>query len=327
MTIYYKGLITLKKKIKIETIPFQTSNVDKNSKMYLNGKHSKRLSQEDIECLYENIYNKYKGASYNLSQIADILFKVNPIKFKSSMNIIYEELVDEKGQRYAKEKDNSLIFPLFSHDDLEDWIFNLNKCWSSWGYHYFKGKFSTDFKLRDNFALCDCYCIADGVANHNEIKKYQKTHHDYSVLEEFFYMNVFDDSRINNNSQQTINSLSTSINCDNSFGSTINSIKQNSTPSNKSNNSIQVVESLETIKNFLISLPDDKKSLLHDIIQNNLLNYNLGELIQMSKMSNEDLLNTLLEQSNQKNVGSSKKVSLAKKTIEEDESRQIVKKL
>lgn len=312
MTIYYKGLITLKKNIKLETIKFETSGIEKNSEMYLNRKHSRKLNKEDIECLYKNIYNKYKNASYDLSQISDILFKVNPINFKSSINILYEELIDEKGQRYAKEKDSDLIFPLFNQDDLED-------CFLYFDRHYFleapyfKGKFSTDFKLRDNFSLCDCYCIADGVANRNEIKKYP--YHDYVVLEEFFNMNVFDDIRINNNSQQTINSSPTSINCDNSLGSIGSSINQSFISSNKSNNYIQLIESLENIKNFLISLSDDEKSLLQDIAQNNLLNYTLGWLIQISRMSKEDLLNILSEQSSQKNADKSNPVLLAKKSI------------
>lgn len=142
--------------------------------------------------------------------LKNILFKIMNPKFKPIRPIIYEKVLDIDGNEYAREIKTGYLFPILGNDDME-YTFSLFRTLDFWNIECFKGLFIGHFIERTNFALCNCYCFNEMVANYNEIEKYEDkklSSHDLLKMKELFQMNVFDDSKIisQNNQNLSINS-------------------------------------------------------------------------------------------------------------------------
>ena len=243
------------------------------------------------------------------------MIQIKPIKLSiNNKEIIYEIIVDKNGNKYAKEINTGYLFPIFNRRDLICYC-EYRKLLGVISY-YFKGYFNYKVKERENFDLCDCYCIERGVANYIEIEKYENKSSVNKQLEKLFKMNVFDDSCIKENSH------SLSITSPNSSESMLNlTTENNNIPATYSPcSSHESLKSLQELKKILDSLSDEDLALLRDMTQNNLLDPNINEYIKMSK---EEKLAIL---SSQSNLDSRPKVSLKKDPLENNQGRQIIKK-
>lgn len=303
MTIYYKGLLTLKDSIKLKKVKFSSTNtVDVSS-----SKFSKLTKAEKDYFLLS--FNRFGYVDFEdlkvISITSDdilknILFKLMNPKFKPIRPIIYEKVLDIDGNEYAREIKTGYLFPILGNDDME-YTFSLFRTLDFWNIECFKGSFIGHFIERTNFALCNCYCFNEMVANYNEIEKYEDkklSTHDLLKMKELFQMNVFDDSKIISQNNQNL-----SINPTNSANLTkTNSNGLNQPTNSVSNNSLN---SLQEIKNILSSLSDEDLAILRDISRNDLSNIDIYEYMQMTKEEKLEFLD--------KQVNPRPKVCLKKK--------------
>lgn len=304
MTIYYKGVLTLKDSIKLKKVKFSSTNtVDVSS-----SKFSKLTKAEkDYFLLSFNRFGYVDFEDLKVISITsgddilkNILFKIMNPKFKPIRPIIYKKLLDIDGNEYAREIKTGYLFPILGNDDME-YTFSLFRTLDFWNIECFKGSFIGHFIERTNFALCNCYCFNEMIANYNEIEKYKDkklSTHNLLKMKELFQMNVFDDSKIISQNNQNL-----SINPTNSANLTkTNSNGLNQPTNSASNNSLN---SLQEIKNILSSLSDDDLALLRDISRNDLSNIDILEYMQMTKEEKLELLD--------KQVNPRPKVCLKKK--------------
>ena len=167
-----------------------------------------------------------------------------------------------------------------------EYTFSLFRTLDFWNIECFKDSFIGHFIERTNFALCNCYCFNEMVANYNEIEKYEDkklSSHDLLKMKELFQMNVFDDSKIISQNNQNL-----SINPTNSANLTkTNSNGLNQPTNSVSNNSLN---SLQEIKNILSSLSDEDLAILRDISRNDLSNIDIYEYMQMTKEEKLEIL-------------------------------------
>ena len=288
MTIYYKGLLTLKDSIKLKKVNFSINSIEDVS----SSKFSKLTKAEKDYFLLS--FNRFGYVDFEdlkvISITSDdilknILFKIMNPKFKPIRPIIYEKLLDIDGNEYAREIKTGYLFPILGNDDME-YTFSLFRTLDFWNIECFKGSFIGHFIERTNFALCNCYCFNEMVANYNEIEKYEDkklSSHDLLKMKELFQMNVFDDSKIISQNNQNL-----SINPTNSANLTkTNSNGLNQPTNSVSNNSLN---SLQEIKNILSSLSNDDLALLRDISRNDLSNIDIHEYMQMTKEEKLELL-------------------------------------
>lgn len=304
MTIYYKGLLILKDSIKLKKVKFSTIRTEdvsfsKFSKLSMSEK--KYFLQLFNNLGYVN-FDDLKVISITSGDdiLKNILFKIMNPKFKPIRPIIYEKVLDIDGNEYAREIKTGYLFPILGNDDME-YIFSFSRIIDGWNIECFKGSFIGHFIERTNFALCNCYCFNEMVANYNEIEKYEDkklSSHDLLKMKELFQMNVFDDSKIISHNNQNL-----SINTTNSTNLT----KTNSNGFNQPTNSVSnnSLNSLQEIKNILSSLSDEDLALLRDISRNDLLNIDIHEYMQMTKEEKLELLD--------KQVNPRPKVCLKKK--------------
>lgn len=288
MTIYYKGLLTLKDSIKLKKVNFSINSIEDVS----SSKFSKLTKAEKDYFLLS--FNRFGYVDFEdlkvISITSDdilknILFKIMNPKFKPIRPIIYEKVLDIDGNEYAREIKTGYLFPILGNDDME-YTFSLFRTLDFWNIECFKGSFIGHFIERTNFALCNCYCFNEMVANYNEIEKYEDkklSSHDLLKMKELFQMNVFDDSKIISQNNQNL-----SINPTNSANLT----KTNSNGFNQPTNSVSnnSLNSLQEIKNILSSLSDEDLAILRDISRNNLSNIDIHEYIQMTKEEKLELL-------------------------------------
>ena len=288
MTIYYKGLLTLKDSIKLKKVNFSINSIEDVS----SSKFSKLTKAEKDYFLLS--FNRFGYVDFEdlkvISITSDdilknILFKIMNPKFKPIRPIIYEKVLDIDGNEYAREIKTGYLFPILGNDDME-YTFSLFRTLDFWNIECFKGSFIGHFIERTNFALCNCYCFNEMVANYNEIEKYEDkklSSHDLLKMKELFQMNVFDDSKIISQNNQNL-----SINPTNSANLTkTNSNGLNQPTNSVSNNSLN---SLQEIKNILSSLSNDDLALLRDISRNDLSNIDIHEYMQMTKEEKLELL-------------------------------------
>lgn len=288
MTIYYKGLLTLKDSIKLKKVNFSINSIEDVS----SSKFSKLTKAEKDYFLLS--FNRFGYVDFEdlkvISITSDdilknIFFKIMNPKFKPIRPIIYEKLLDIDGNEYAREIKTGYLFPILGNDDME-YTFSLFRTLDFWNIECFKGSFIGHFIERTNFALCNCYCFNEMVANYNEIEKYEDkklSSHDLLKMKELFQMNVFDDSKIISQNNQNL-----SINPTNSANLTkTNSNGLNQPTNSVSNNSLN---SLQEIKNILSSLSNDDLALLRDISRNDLSNIDIHEYMQMTKEEKLELL-------------------------------------
>lgn len=304
MTIYYKGLLILKDSIKLKKVNFSINSIEDVS----SSKFSKLTKAEkDYFLLSFNRFGYVDFEDLKVISITsgddilkNIFFKIMNPKFKPIRPIIYEKLLDIDGNEYAREIKTGYLFPILGNDDME-YTFSLFRTLDFWNIEYFKGSFIGHFIERTNFALCNCYCFNEMVANYNEIEKYEDkklSSHDLLKMKELFQMNVFDDSKIISQNNQNL-----SINPTNSANLTkTNSNGLNHPTNSVSNNSLN---SLQEIKNILSSLSDEDLALLRDISRNDLSNIDIHEYMQMTKEEKLELLD--------KQVNPRPKVCLKKK--------------
>lgn len=288
MTIYYKGLLILKDSIKLKKVNFSINSIEDVS----SSKFSKLTKAEKDYFLLS--FNRFGYVDFEdlkvISITSDdilknILFKIMNPKFKPIRPIIYEKLLDIDGNEYAREIKTGYLFPILGNDDME-YTFSLFRTLDFWNIECFKGSFIGHFIERTNFALCNCYCFNEMVANYNEIEKYKDkklSSHNLLKMKELFQMNVFDDSKIISQNNQNL-----SINPTNSANLT----KTNSNGFNQPTNSVSnnSLNSLQEIKNILSSLSDEDLAILRDISRNNLSNIDIHEYIQMTKEEKLELL-------------------------------------
>ena len=291
MTIYYKGLLTLKDSIKLKKVNFSINSIEDVS----SSKFSKLTKAEkDYFLLSFNRFGYVDFEDLKVISITsgddilkNIFFKIMNPKFKPIRPIIYEKLLDIDGNEYAREIKTGYLFPILGNDDME-YTFSLFRTLDFWNIECFKGSFIGHFIERTNFALCNCYCFNEMVANYNEIEKYKDkklSTHDLLKMKELFQMNVFDDSKINSANLTKTNS--------NGLNQPTNSVSNNS------------LNSLQEIKNILSSLSDEDLALLRDISRNDLSNIDIHEYMQMTKEEKLELLD--------KQVNPRPKVCLKKK--------------
>lgn len=292
MTIYYKGLLILKDSIKLKKVKFSTIRTEDVSF----SKFSKLTKAEKKYFL--QLFNNFGYVNCDDLKVIsitsgddilkNILFKIMNPKFKPIRPIIYEKVLDIDGNEYAREVKTGYLFPILGNDDME-YIFSFSRILDNvWDIEYFKGSFIGHFIERTNFALCNCYCFNEMIANYNEIEKYEDkklSTHDLLKMKELFQMNVFDDSKINSANLTKTNS--------NGLNQPTNSVSNNS------------LNSLQEIKNILSSLSDDDLALLRDISRNDLSNIDIHEYMQMTKEEKLELLD--------KQVNPRPKVCLKKK--------------
>ena len=289
MTIYYKGVLTLKDSIKLKKVKFSSTNtVDVSS-----SKFSKLTKAEkDYFLLSFNRFGYVDFEDLKVISITsgddilkNILFKIMNPKFKPIRPIIYKKLLDIDGNEYAREIKTGYLFPILGNDDME-YTFSLFRTLDFWNIECFKGLFIGHFIERTNFALCNCYCFNEMVANYNEIEKHKDkklSTHNLLKMKELFQMNVFDDSKIISQNNQNL-----SINPTNSANLTkTNSNGLNQPTNSVSNNSLN---SLQEIKNILSSLSDEDLAILRDISRNDLSNIDIYEYMQMTKEEKLELL-------------------------------------
>ena len=304
MTIYYKGLLTLKDSIKLKKVNFSINSIEDVS----SSKFSKLTKAEkDYFLLSFNRFGYVDFEDLKVISITsgddilkNIFFKIMNPKFKPIRPIIYEKLLDIDGNEYAREIKTGYLFPILGNDDME-YTFSLFRTLDFWNIECFKGSFIGHFIERTNFALCNCYCFNEMVANYNEIEKYKDkklSTRDLLKMKELFQMNVFDDSKIISQNNQNL-----SINSTNSANLT----KTNSNGLNQQTNSVSnnSLNSLQEIKNILSSLSDEDLAILRDISRNDLSNIDIHEYMQMTKEEKLELLD--------KQVNPRPKVCLKKK--------------
>lgn len=288
MTIYYKGLLTLKDSIKLKKVKFSINSIENVS----SSKFSKltKAEKDYFLLLFKRFgyvdFEDLKVISITSDDILkNIFFKIMNPKFKPIRPIIYEKLLDIDGNEYAREIKTGYLFPILGNDDME-YTFSLVRTLDFWNIECFNSSFIGHFIERTNFALCNCYCFNEMVANYNEIEKYKDkklSTHDLLKMKELFQMNVFDDSKIISQNNQNL-----SINPTNSANLTkTNSNGLNQPTNSVSNNSLN---SLQEIKNILSSLSDEDLAILRDISRNNLSNIDIHEYIQMTKEEKLELL-------------------------------------
>ena len=288
MTIYYKGLLTLKDSIKLKKVKFSTIRTEdvSFSKFSKLTKAEKKYFLQLFNNLGDVDFEDLKVISITSDDILkNILFKIMNPKFKPIRPIIYEKVLDIDGNEYAREIKTGYLFPILGNDDME-YTFSLFRTLDFWNIECFKGSFIGHFIERTNFALCNCYCFNEMVANYNEIEKYEDkklSSHDLLKMKELFQMNVFDDSKIISQNNQNL-----SINPTNSANLTkTNSNVLNQPTNSVSNNSLNL---LQEIKNILGSLSDEDLALLRDISRNDLSNIDIHEYMQMTKEEKLELL-------------------------------------
>ena len=288
MTIYYKGLLILKDSIKLKKVKFSTIRTEdvSFSKFSKLTKAEKKYFLQSFNNLGYVDFDDLKVISITSDDILkNILFKIMNPKFKPIRPIIYEKVLDIDGNEYAREIKTGYFFPILCNDDME-YIFSFSRIIDGWNIECFKGSFIGHFIERTNFALCNCYCFNEMIANYNEIEKYEDkklSSHDLLKMKELFQMNVFDDSKIISQNNQNL-----SINPTNSANLTkTNSNGLNQPTNSVSNNSLN---SLQEIKNILSSLSDEDLAILRDISRNNLSNIDIHEYIQMTKEEKLELL-------------------------------------
>ena len=303
MTIYYKGLLILKDSIKLKKVKFSTIRTEdvSFSKFSKLTKAEKKYFLQLFNNLGDVDFEDLKVISITSDDILkNILFKIMNPKFKPIRPIIYEKVLDIDGNEYAREIKTGYLFPILGNDDME-YTFSLFRTLDFWNIECFKGLFIGHFIERTNFALCNCYCFNEMVANYNEIEKYKDkklSSHNLLKMKELFQMNVFDDSKIISQNNQNL-----SINPTNSANLTkTNSNGLNQPTNSVSNNSLN---SLQEIKNILSSLSDEDLAILRDISRNDLSNIDIYEYMQMTKEEKLEFLD--------KQVNPRPKVCLKKK--------------
>ncbi len=303
MTIYYKGLLILKDSIKLKKVKFSTIRTEdvSFSKFSKLTKAEKKYFLQLFNNLGDVDFEDLKVISITSDDILkNILFKIMNPKFKPIRPIIYEKVLDIDGNEYAREIKTGYLFPILGNDDME-YTFSLFRTLDFWNIECFKGLFIGHFIERTNFALCNCYCFNEMVANYNEIEKYKDkklSSHNLLKMKELFQMNVFDDSKIISQNNQNL-----SINPTNSANLTkTNSNGLNQPTNSVSNNSLN---SLQEIKNILSSLSEEDLAILRDISRNDLSNIDIYEYMQMTKEEKLELLD--------KQVNPRPKVCLKKK--------------
>ena len=288
MTIYYKGLLTLKDSIKLKKVRFSTIRTEDVS--FSNFSKLSMSEKKYFLQLFKDLgnvnFDDLKVISITSNNILkNILFKIMNPKFKPIRPIIYEKVLDIDGNEYAREIKTGYLFPILGNDDME-YIFSFSRIIDWLNIECFKGSFIGHFIERTNFALCNCYCFNEMVANYNEIEKYEDkklSSHDLLKVKELFQMNVFDDSKIISQNNQNL-----SINPTNSANLTkTNSNGLNQPTNSVSNNSLSL---LQEINNILSSLSDEDLALLRDISRNDLSNIDIHEYMQMTKEEKLELL-------------------------------------
>ena len=267
VTIYYKGLLTLKDSIKLKKVKFSTTNtVDVSFSKF------SKLSMSEKKYFLQ-LFNNFGYVSFDDLKVIsitigddilkNILFKIMNPKFKPIRPIIYEKVLDIDGNEYARKVKTGYLFPILGNDDME-YIFSFSRILDFWNIE----------------------CFNEMVANYNEVEKYKDkklSTHDLLKMKELFQMNVFDDSKIINQNNQNL-----SINSTNSANLTkINSNGFNQPTNSVSNTSLN---SLQEIKSILSSLSDEDLALLRNISRNDLSNIDIHEYMQMTKEEKLELL-------------------------------------
>ena len=172
MTIYYKGLLILKDSIKLKKVKFSTIRTEdvSFSKFSKLTKAEKKYFLQLFNNLGDVDFEDLKVISITSDDILkNILFKIMNPKFKPIRPIIYEKVLDIDGNEYAREIKTGYLFPILGNDDME-YTFSLFRTLDFWNIECFKGLFIGHFIERTNFALCNCYCFNEMVANYNEIE-------------------------------------------------------------------------------------------------------------------------------------------------------------
>lgn len=302
MTIYYKGILALKKSIKLKKINFYTgtilrsgSDIERVDDISFRFGRFGELTFDDKKEFFKNFNslrfpdNGYEETivAQNNTAMMDILFKIINPKFKTIRKIMYEKVLDTNGNAYAREIQTGFLFPILSSNDLE-YILRLFKTEDWMDAKILKGSLLYQFKERSNFALCNCYCTDEKVADYNEVEAYKNknlNHASHQKMKTLFQMNVFDDSciMVKNNTQSLINSLNSTSTINGTNTVNLTAGNNNILVQESQNSSHESLKALQEVKKILDSLSDEDLALLRDISQNNLSNINIDEYMKMTK--------------------------------------------
>lgn len=185
MKEYFKGKLILKRDINFKKIKF---NIDENDIITI-VKPNYNLSGAESHVLYNHFSKVDK--KFKLTDINSINI-INRITYKffkpalSEMDIIYEIITNENGEKFAKEINTGLLFPMISLNDTDlEYKIKLDNS---------NGSISTNLKLRDCFLECNVYLFGEEKVKEKKLEKYLKKDNEKKrniKLNKLFNMNKF----------------------------------------------------------------------------------------------------------------------------------------